>query len=401
MKKICLKNGFVFNGEQFVLQDLFMEDERIIAPENLHAEKMIRQDSSGDNDLDVDTYDMNGYRVLPGFIDIHFHGAMGADFCDGTKEALCTLCTYELQHGIVAITPTSMTSDLNSLEGILKTAAAYQKEQNVEKGWKGADILGVHLEGPFLSDSKCGAQNKEWLRKPSMDVYNQLQTAANSMIKIVDVAPELMGVDAFIEEAKKQVVLSLAHSDADYEIAKRGFEAGISHVTHLFNAMNGIHHRNPGPIIAAKEAGAQVELICDGLHIHPAVVRMVFQWFDSSKIILISDSMRACGLPDGEYTLGGSDVVVTGNEARLKENHEVLAGSVTNLYDCFTTAVKKMNVPVAQALNAVTQNPAKCIGVEMDYGSLTPGHYASLIIVDDDYQIRGVIHKGNVIRMEL
>ena len=202
----------------------------------------------------------------------------------------------------------------------------------------------------------------------------------------------------FIKSCKDKFVISIAHTDATYEDSCAAIEAGARHITHLYNAMNPIHHRNPGPVIAAFESGAEVELIADGVHIHPAMVRFTFQIFDRDRVILISDSMEACGLADGEYQLGGQPVMKNGNLATLKKDGATVAGSVTNLFDCMKTAVQKIGIPLEDAICAATMNPARSIGISNDHGSIAVGKYADIVIIDNELNIVHVINKGEIIR---
>ena len=223
------------------------------------------------------------------------------------------------------------------------------------------------------------------------------QAAVDGLIKLVDVAPEEPGNLDFIRECHNEVRISIAHTCTDYDTAKAAFAAGASHMTHLYNAMPGITHREPGPIIAALEDGAEVELITDNVHIHPAMVRFTFNTFGANRVILIADSMMACGLPDGQYSLGGQAVTVRGPRATLTEQPGTIAGSATCLFDCMKRAVLDMGVPLESAVRAATLNPARSIGIDADYGSLDAGRYGNVVLVDDKLDIVKVIRHGEVI----
>ena len=274
---------------------------------------------------------------------------------------------------------------------------ANKKELEHEDLLKLSDLVGINLEGPYVNPDKCGAQNTKYIRNVDSSEFWSLFRHSNGLIKLVDIAPELNGALDFIKDYSKDVNISIAHTDCDYDIAKRAFAEGANHVTHLFNAMNGIDKRSPGPILAAKESGAYVELIADGVHIHPAVVRMVFDFFEPSKIVLISDSMEATGLSDGEYSLGGQKVLKKGYKAVLKDDGKTIAGSVSNLYNCLVNAVKEMGIPLEKAVRAATENPAASIGIDNEYGKLLPGYYGNVLLLDKDLNIQGVIHKGSII----
>ena len=334
--------------------------------------------------------DAEGLYALPGLVDIHFHGAMGKDFCDGTEEAIQTLADFEASKGVLAICPATMTYPEEFLNKVMDAAAAH-------KNGKGADLVGINMEGPFISPKKVGAQNPEYVQGADAAMFRRLQKRANGLIKLVDVAPEEPGNLDFIRECHNEVRISIAHTCTDYDTAVKAFEAGATHMTHLYNAMPGITHREPGPIIAALEEGAEVELITDNVHIHPAMVRFTFNTFGDDHVILIADSMMACGLPDGEYSLGGQAVTVRGPRATLTEQPGTIAGSATCLFDCMKRAVLEMGVPLVSAVRAATLNPARSIGVDADYGSLDAGRYGNVVLVNDKLDIVKVIRHGEVI----
>ena len=331
--------------------------------------------------------DAEGLYALPGLVDIHFHGAMGKDFCDGTEEAIQTLADFEAGKGVLAICPATMTYPEEFLNNVMDAAAAH-------KNGKGADLVGINMEGPFISPKKVGAQNPEYLHPADVGMFRRLQERSGGLIKLVDVAPEEPGALDFIKECHEEVRISIAHTCTSYDTALAAFDAGATHMTHLYNAMPGITHREPGPIIAALERGAEVELITDHVHIHPAMVRFTFNTFGDDHVILIADSMMACGLPDGQYSLGGQAVTVCGPRATLTEQPGTIAGSATCLYDCMKRAVLEMGVPLESAVRAASENPAKSIGIDNDYGSLSAGRYGNVILADEALNIKTVIQKG-------
>ena len=340
--------------------------------------------------LDEEIIDAEGLYALPGLLDLHFHGAVGHDFCDASEEAIQALADFEASKGVLAICPATMTYSEEILGGIMDAAAAH-------KNGRGADLVGINMEGPFISPDKIGAQNPKYLHKADVDMFRRLQERAGGLIKLVDMAPEEDGALDFIARCRGEVRISIAHTCTSYETAKKAFAAGASHMTHLYNAMPGITHREPGPIIAALEDHAEVELITDGVHIHPAMVRFTFNTFGADRVVLIADSMMACGLPDGQYSLGGQAVTVKGPRATLTEHPGVIAGSATCLYDCMRRAVLDMGVPLESAVRAASENPARSIGVDSDYGSLTAGRYGNVILADRELNIQKVIQKGQVI----
>ena len=323
--------------------------------------------------------------VLPGLVDVHFHGAMGQDFSDGTVEAIKTIEAYENSRGITSICPATMTLPIDEIKNVFRAVGEYRPDS----------LIGIHLEGPFISKAKKGAQKEENIIPPSVELLKKLQECAGGLIKIVSIAPEVDGAIDCIHALGSEFHFSLAHTDADYDTAVKAFEAGADHVTHLYNAMNQPTHRSPGVVgAAADDSKVYAELICDGIHIHPCTVRNTFRLFGADRMVLISDSMRAVGMPDGQYTLGGQDVTVRGNLATLCDG--TIAGSVTNLYDCMRKAVK-MGIPMEQAVRAATYNPAASIGALDTVGSLKHSKLANLVIADKDLRRKGVILKGKEI----
>lgn len=328
--------------------------------------------------------DAKGLYLIPGLIDIHTHGSNGYDFCDGSKDALDAICSYQAKHGITAFCPASMTLPENDLSEIFKTASKYDSKN-------GSLIVGINMEGPFFSKKKKGAQNPKYLKNPDYAMFSRLQDASNGLIKIVCLAPELEGSKEFIEEASKKAIVSLAHTNADYETAMDAFKNGASHITHVFNAMPPLSHRSPGVIGAGFDSKASVELICDGVHISPTVIRMAIKMFGSQNISLISDSMMATGLEDGNYSLGGQPVNVNGNLATLDDG--TVAGSVTNLFDCMKKAVS-FGIPLENCIQMSTENPAKVIGVWNKMGSVENGKLANFVLMSKNFNIHSVYIKG-------
>ncbi len=338
-----------------------------------------------------------GTYVLPGLVDTHFHGCAGYDFCDGTAEAVRAIAAYELTHGITTICPATMTLSEEELTNICAVCYETVEKQTLECGIPLKDVLrGIYLEGPFISMEKKGAQNLAYIHKPDMEMLRRLQQAAGGMIRIVAIAPETEGAMACIREGREDFRFSIAHTCADYETAKEAIEAGARHVTHLYNAMPPFTHRQPGVIGAAAEDGqTEVELICDGIHIHPSVVKSTFKLFGVEQMILISDSMMATGMEDGEYALGGQPVTVRGNRAVLKDG--TIAGSATNLYDCMKTAIQ-MGVPKEEAVRAASFNPAKAVGLEKECGVLAPGRKADILLADREFSLLEVIKSGCAVK---
>ena len=374
---MIIKNANIYTPEHtFRTGDLVIRDGRIAfgaAPQE------------GEQVLDA-----KGAYALPGLVDIHFHGAVGHDFCDADEAGLQAIADFEASKGVLASCPATMTFSEEILNGIMYAAAAH-------KNGRGADLVGINMEGPYISPRKIGAQNPKYVQGTDAAMFRRLQQRSGGLIKLVDVAPEEPGNLDVIRDCAGEVRISIAHTCTSYETAKEAFAAGASHMTHLYNAMPGITHREPGPIIAALEDHAEVELITDGVHIHPAMVRFTFNTFGDDRVVLIADSMMACGLPDGAYSLGGQAVTVRGPRATLTEHPDTIAGSATCLYDCMRRAVVDMGVPLESAVRAASENPARSIGVDADYGTLAPGRYGNVILADDDLNILTVVQKGKII----
>ena len=335
-----------------------------------------------------DAVDLKGAYVIPGLIDVHNHGNSNADFSDGSYEGDVKMARYLASVGVTSFAPATMTLPYDVIAGAL--AAGLRLKKYPEPGC--ARLLGVQMEGPFFSEKKKGAQNGEYLRLPDFAAFEALYRNSEGLISIVDLAPELEGSEKFAEQAKKLCTVSIAHTDADYEAAKAAIDAGVTHLTHLYNAMPPIHHRKPGVIGAASEAPAvSAEIICDGIHVHPSSVRMAFKLFGAERMVLISDALRCCGMPDGEYELGGQQVFLAENVARLADG--TIAGSATNLFDCLRNAVR-FGIPKEDALRAATWNPARQIHALDRVGSIANGKLADFVVCDEALNRRAVYLGG-------
>ena len=339
--------------------------------------------------------DGKGMYAIPGLIDLHFHGCKGDDFCDGSRDAIVRIAEYEASVGVTAIAPATMTLPVEELEQILRVAAEYKKGPHSKKE---ADFVGINMEGPFISPAKKGAQDERNIIPCDVKVYERFLKASEGLVKFMGIAPEESeNAVAFIEEVKDKVNVSLAHTNADYDTAMAAFNAGADHAVHLYNAMPAFTHRAPGVIGAVYDSKhVMAEIICDGVHIHPAAVRATFEMMGEDRMILISDSMRAAGMPDGSYTLGGLDVNVVGNRATLASDGAI-AGSVTNLMDCMKTAVKTMNIPLETAVACATINPAKSLGIDAEYGSIRAGKKAHIVLMDQELNVQQVIKDGELL----
>ena len=331
--------------------------------------------------------DLEGATVIPGLIDIHNHGNSGEDFSDGDYDGLVRIGTFLAKSGVTSFAPASMTLPYDTLANAFAAGAKLKREQPAGC----SRIVGINMEGPFFSEKKKGAQNAEYLRNPDFEAFKALYEGCGGLIRLVDLAPELPGAVAFTEKAKELCTVSIAHTDATYEEAKAVIDAGATHLTHLYNAMPGIHHRKPGVIGAGSENDkVAAELICDGLHIHPSAVRMAFKLFPG-RICLISDALRCTGMPDGEYPFGGQMLTLKNGEARMPDG--ALAGSTATLYQCMLNAIA-FGIPKETAICAATINPAREVGCDCDLGSIAPGKLADFIVCDENLNRKAIYMEG-------
>lgn len=370
------KNGYIFVDGKFVHGSFRVEDGKFTEILDCVPQE--------------DGIDLENACVIPGLIDVHNHGNSGADFSDGDYEGLVSMARYLAQNGITSFAPASMTLPYEVLEKAFATGAQLrdQKPEGCSR------IMGIQMEGPFFSEKKKGAQNGAYLKTPDFAAFKQLYDGCGGLVRIVDMAPELPGAATFAAEASKLCTVSVAHTDSGYEDAKASFDAGATHLTHLFNAMPPIHHRKPGVIGAASEnEQVQAELICDGMHVHPSSVRMAFRLFPG-RICLVSDALRCCGMPDGVYELGGQMVTLSGGIAKLDDG--TIAGSATNLYACMKNAVK-FGISKEEAILSATLNPAKALGCENEIGSIAPGKRADFVICKEDLSLMQVVIEGKQI----
>lgn len=315
----------------------------------------------------------DGNRVIPGLIDVHTHGCIGMDAMDADFEPMCR---FYAEQGTTSFLPTTMTMGYDALERVT----------NAKTDFAGANILGFHFEGPYISPKHKGAQNEKYIKSPSVEEFGRFKN-----VKMITLAPELKGSIEFIKKVSPECVVSIGHTDCDYETALEAIKNGANCLTHTYNAMPPLHHRNPGPIGAAFEKHIYAQLICDGFHISKPVVLATYKMFGADRLTLISDSIRSAGLPDGEYESGGLKVILKDGAARLADG--TIAGSSATLLDCVKTAVK-FGIPFGDAVKMATETPADMLGVKK--GRIKEGYDADLLIVDKEINLKTVIIGGEV-----
>ena len=366
-------SDFQFHMGAFEVKDgLFGE----ILPENVPA----------------DAIDLNGATVIPGLVEVHSHGNSGADFSDGDYEGLKAMAKFYAQCGATSFAPASMTLPYD----VLSKAFGNAKKLRDEAPEGHARIMGIQMEGPFFSYKKRGAQNADYLQEPDFEGFKKLYDEADGLLTIVDIAPELPGAVEFVAKAKDLCTVSIAHTDCTYEDARAAVDAGVTHLTHLYNAMPAIHHRTPGAIPAGVENDkVQAEIICDGFHIHPAAVRLAFTMF-KNRMVLVSDSGRCTGQPEGyQFDLGGQMAELRGGVAKLVGT-ETIACSASDMWKCLRNTIS-WDVPEEEAVRAASYNPAKALGVHDKIGSIETGKYADFIITDAAYETKRVFIGGKEI----
>ncbi len=332
----------------------------------------------GEADLDA-----QGAYLVPGFVDIHTHGAVGEDFSDGNAGGLPAMSVYYASQGVTSYLATTMSLQEETLSAAMEALGAFRPE-------RGAKCAGIHLEGPFLGYAKRGAQAAENLHAPDPAMFHRLNAASGGRVRMVTVACEEPGAMEFIRQVSPVATVSLGHTSCTYDQAMEAFACGASHATHLFNGMDGLHHRNPGIVAAAMDAGASVELICDGLHIHPAVVRLAHRLY-GERLNLISDSQRCAGMPDGDYLLGGQLTTKRGSRVTMAGT-DTLAGSSISVLDAVRNVVA-FGLPLGDAVYAASTAPALAAGLE-DVGSIACGKRADLLLLSRELELKAVFVDG-------
>lgn len=382
---MIIKNGLVFTEEKtFEQKELYIKKGRIVESEAELSEE------------EREVYDASDCYVIPGLVEVHSHGAVGYDVNMANKEGLKKLLRYERAHGVTSYCPTTMTLPKEMLLGVCQMLRAAVKEQEealnaeaeVAEEEREARIVGIHLEGPFLEESKRGAHTKEFLSGADASFVRKCMEASGGLVRLMTLAPEVEGNVELIEEMGKEIHFSLGHTKATYETSKKAILAGADHITHLYNGMGEMTAREPGAIGAAKDMqSCYVEVICDGIHVHESMVKLAFDMY-KDRMVLVSDSICAAGLEDGEYNFVGFKIFVKNGLATFENG--TIVGSVSTLFDCMRHAME-IGIPMEEAVAAATMNPAKSIGIYDEVGSLTPGKRADVLILDRDFELKKVL----------
>ncbi len=338
---------------------------------------------------DCEIIDAEGGYVTPGFIDLHIHGYLGKDVCDGEEESIRTISKGLIQNGVTGYLPTTMTVDMGVIKKSLRVLRKLKEESQT---WEGSEILGAHAEGPFVSESKKGAQDPKYILKPDAEFVKDYA----DIIKIITLAPEedTEKFDAIKEICDKtDVVVSMGHTSADYETAMASTKNGVSHATHLFNAMTGLGHRAPGVVTAVFNSDVSCELIVDTFHVSPALYDLVYK-IKGRKLCFITDCLPAGGLPYGEYTLGGNKIIYKDIVCRLEDG--TVAGSVLKLNQGVWNVYQNSYIPLWECVNCASLNPAMTLGISEKKGSIEVGKDADLVILDNEFNVMKTLKKGDI-----
>ncbi len=371
-------------GGKIILKDRIVENSVLLYSDVI--EGIVPEDAIPEG---VEVIDAKGGYVSPGFIDIHIHGYLGKDVCDGEEESIRTISKGIIENGVTGYLPTTMTVDMKVIKKALEVLRALKEES---KTWEGSEILGCHAEGPFISEAKKGAQDAKYILKPDAEFVKEYA----DIIKTITLAPEEDEND--FEAIRKitrdtDVVISMGHTSTDYETAMKGAAAGVKHATHLFNAMSPLAHRAPGAVTAALNSDMSVELIVDGFHVLPCFYDMLYK-LKGRKLCFITDCLPAGGLPYGEYTLGGQKIIYRDVVCRLEDG--TVSGSVLKLNKGVWNVYTNSTIPLWECVNCASLNPATTIGVQDKKGSLDVGKDADIVILNEEFDVLKTIKKGEV-----
>ena len=354
----------------------------------LFDEKIVGLVNENEIPQDIEVIDAKGGYVTPGFIDLHIHGYLTKDVCDVSEESVRIISKGIVANGVTGYLPTTMTVDMKVIQGAIDTCRALMKEENFD----GSTILGVHAEGPFISEAKKGAQDAKYILKPDAEFVKKNA----DVIRIITLAPEedTENFDAIREIADKtNVVVSMGHTSADYETAMASTKAGVKHATHLFNVMTPLTHRAPGVVGAAFASDISCELIVDTYHVNPALYDIVYK-LKGRKLCFITDCLPAGGLDEGEYTLGGAKIIYKDNICRLEDG--TIAGSVLHLNKGVWNVYTNSSIPLHECVNCASLNPATTLGIADKKGSIAAGKDADIVILDKEFNVEKTIIGGKI-----
>ncbi len=382
---IILKNGkFLSPRGGFLQGDIYIEDDTI---KHIKAGQAFQ--NHGEEEVEGhQVIDLEGKKVIPGLIDIHTHGAIGHDASIAAPEQICELSRYYSDNGITSFLPTTITTSRDDIRAALKNI-----RMAADMECCGASIEGVHIEGPFINEKRKGTHDANWITTPKKSDFDEYREIMGDLRIHITVAPEIEGGLEFIEYVVKNGgTVGIGHTDGDYEMTLKGIKAGATIFTHLFNAMRGLHHREPGVVGAALTANGYVEVIADGHHIHPVVVKTAISAKGFQGVVLVTDSMHAAGLSGGEYDFGGFKIYIEDGVA--KQENGTLSGSIINLMDAVRNVIKFADVSLEEAVTMATINPAKVLGLDHKIGSIEPGKRADLVVIDQDIRPLMVFCRG-------
>lgn len=377
------------------MDDLWVRNASLVRPSNVEEGDCLVQDGKitmlgkippTSVCRDHRVLDADGQYITPGFIDLHIHGGGGCDFMDADQVSYDTIFSIHVQHGTTALLAAVIPAPKDRLREALRVLGGYHTP------W----LLGVYLEGPFVSRDKKGAFNPQWILPPNPSAIQALLAEASQMLKVITLAPEIPGTEEVVRHALAiGAVPAIGHTDATYRQTMTALQSGARHFTHLANAMRGLHHREPGAMGAALDSDAFVELICDGVHLHPAVVRLVAKAKGFNRICLVTDAVSAAGMPDGTYHLGDQEVVVRAGEARLADG--TLAGSTLTMERAVRNFLQFTHCSIPEAIRCATLTPAQLLGIDNRKGSLEVGRDADLVLLDSEFNVSYTILRGEIV----
>lgn len=331
-----------------------------------------------------------GHWALPGFIDMHVHGGGGASFTEGGPDAARSAAAFHRAHGTTRIVASLVTAPVDELAGRAALLADLAAEGSID---------GIHLEGPFLSAARCGAQDPRYLIAPDVAVFKSLHAAARGWLRMITIAPELPGARDMIRAATAAGVIAAAgHTDASAEVTAEAIAAGVSHATHLFNGMRPLGHREPGPAGALLDHQVTCEVVADGIHLHDMTIRLAARALGPGGLVLITDATAAAGMPDGTYRLGKLEVTVTNGVARLARGPGAIAGSTATMDQVVRHAITSVGLSVQDVAAAASTTPARRLGLAEETGALSPGLSADLVLLDEAFKLQAVIARGTAVR---